>query len=122
MSEEPGRLGRLLEEAESEDADWINSVFDSSMRSVLDSGDLIEDNSDSESDDKKSPVEDPQTEVAPVVVAEESSAVVDDEDTQVLYALGYDDALIAEIQPKVLNVIVERRLGALTGRGLTAGS
>jgi hypothetical protein len=117
MSEKPEKLKRLLGEAESEDAEWINTVFDSSMRDILDGeGPNMETNNSTDSD-TKTLIGAPQQEVSLAEVAMESDSAVDGGTALALYALGYDDALIAEIKPKVLDIIVQRQL-ARPSRGV----
>ena len=110
MSDEPENLKRLLGEAETEDAEWLNKVFDPSMRKILNSEghEMDKNNKNDDNGHPKTPNEDSLQELSPADVAKESN--FDGESTRILYDLGYDDELIAEIKPKVLEAIMERRL------------
>lgn len=130
-------LDSLLGEAESADAEWLNSVFDPSMRDML--GGAVNDTpSTTDGQDSSGSLENCSDDRdggvgaagTPAQIASKDSIEsslssapppkrrgVVDADTAMLYRLGYKDADIALIKPKVLQVILESGL-SLPSRGI----
>ena len=75
MSDEPENLKRLLGEAETEDAEWLNKVFDPSMRKILNSEghEMDKNNKNDDNGHPKTPNEDSLQELSPADVAKESN-------------------------------------------------